>query len=265
METSADPAVAADLLRRAHEQGSTLSELPADVRPVSRADGYRVQAAGANGEVLGWKIAATSADGQRHIGVDGPLAGRLLAEHLVADGDPVSLARNTFRLAELEFAFVAGQDFPPRDEPYSLAEVLDGTEKLQLSLEFPSTRFDSAPVVGEAQLIADNACAHQQCLADTPNQAWREADLATLAVTATARHSDGSPDTVHPGVGGNALGDPRTALVWLVNELSEHGIGLAAGQFVTTGTCVDPLPVRPSDTVTGDWGEFGTFTVRITD
>ena len=30
--------------------------------------------------LFGWKIAATSLDGQRHIGVDGPLAGRLLAE-----------------------------------------------------------------------------------------------------------------------------------------------------------------------------------------
>lgn len=260
-----DFGAAAALLRRAHAEGSALVGLPAGLRPSTRSEGYLIQAAGGTGErIVGWKIAATSADGQRHIGVDAPLAGRMHAADLVPAAEPVSLARNRFRLAELEFAFVLARDFPPRPEPYLAEEVLAGTGDLLLSLEFPSTRYDNPAAVGAAQLIADNACVHQQCLAPAAHQQWRAADLAGLAVTATARHADDEPDIVQHGVGGNALGDPRTALVWLVNELSEQGIGLRAGQFVTTGTCVDPLPVRAGDIVTGDWGEFGTFTVRIT-
>ena len=36
--------------------------------------------------LFGWKIAATSKAGQAHIAVDGPLAGRLLAEHVFESG-----------------------------------------------------------------------------------------------------------------------------------------------------------------------------------
>ena len=64
------------------------------------------------------------------------------------------------------------------------------------------------------------------------------------------------------GRGGNALGDPRVALTWLVNELSGLGIPLEAGEIVTTGTCVVPVDVRPGDEVRASLGELGGLTVR---
>lgn len=257
-------ASASALLLEAWSQGHTMPELPTAVRPTTRAQGYAIQQrleAHTSG-VPGWKIAATSADGQRHIGVDGPLAGRVLAESVLPAGAPVSLDRNRFAMAELEFAFEMNRDFAPRPEPYSAEEVLAGAGRLLLSFEFPSTRFDDPAVVGAPQLIADNASGHQLCLRPAATQDWKQTDLSAVLVRVTAT-ADGQPSVVRDGLGGNALGDPRTALVWLVNELSGHGIELSAGQFVTTGTCVEPLPVRPGDTVTGDWGVFGSFTVQV--
>ena len=61
----------------------------------------------------------------------------------------------------------------------------------------------------------------------------------------------------------NALGDPRVALAWLVNELSGLGMPLDAGQVVTTGTCVVPVPVVPGDEVRASFGAFGNLTVRF--
>ena len=66
-----------------------LEELPADLRPKDRAEAYQVQTyieEFSAKPLYGWKIAATSIAGQRHIGVDGPLAGRILAERVIADG-----------------------------------------------------------------------------------------------------------------------------------------------------------------------------------
>ena len=63
--------------------------------------------------------------------------------------------------------------------------------------------------------------------------------------------------TVAEGRGANALGDPRLALTWLANELSGLGITLAAGQVVTTGTCVVPMPVGPGVEVVADLGILG--------
>ena len=36
-----------------------------------------------SGKLFGWKIAATSEAGQRHINVDGPMAGRILPETVI--------------------------------------------------------------------------------------------------------------------------------------------------------------------------------------
>jgi 2-keto-4-pentenoate hydratase len=69
--------------------------------------------------------------------------------------------------------------------------------------------------------------------------------------------------TTREGIGRAALGDPRAALVWLVNQLSALGIALEAGQFVSTGTCMVPLEVRPGDRVEADFGVLGTLSLRL--
>lgn len=244
----------------AFKGGRTVAALPEDVRPRTRGEGYAVQRhfESVTSEVVGWKIAATSRAGQKHIGVSGPMAGRMLAERMVEPGKQVSLDGNFMHLAELEFAFRMATDFAPRSTRYSVDEVLDGTGKLFLSWEMPSTRYDDAASVGEAQLIADNACGFDVAIVPAADQGWRGADLAALPVRATT-----SSGLVHEGTGGQALGGPLLALTWLVNELSGLGITLRAGQLVTTGTCITPVPVAPGDTVTADYGRFGTHRLRF--
>ena len=81
---------ASDLLWDHWHSGRRLGELPEDVRPRTRQDGYAVQACfedRSSKPLFGWKIAATSRAGQQHINVDGPLAGRLLAEKVFESGD----------------------------------------------------------------------------------------------------------------------------------------------------------------------------------
>jgi len=66
-----------------------LDALPTDIRPATRQEGYAVQAmlpAVASRTVLGWKIAATSAVGQAHINVSGPMAGRILSGQVKEKG-----------------------------------------------------------------------------------------------------------------------------------------------------------------------------------
>jgi 2-keto-4-pentenoate hydratase len=65
------------------------------------------------------------------------------------------------------------------------------------------------------------------------------------------------------GSGANVLGDPCIALTWIVNELSQFGDGLLAGQIVTTGTCIPPIPVLPGDQVRMDFGVLGSVGARF--
>ncbi|GAB3700367.1 2-keto-4-pentenoate hydratase [Mariniluteicoccus flavus] len=255
MSTGPDTRAAFDLLWRADVTGETIDALPDDVRPTTRAEAYAVQAhwAEVTAGVPGWKIAATSVAGQQHVNVDGPLAGRVLAERVFEPGR-VSLAGNVMRLAELEFAFRLDHDFLPRAEAYAEADVLDGAGELLLSWELPSSRFTDPAAAGEVQLIADNACGHSLVLAPAAAQDWKSLDLAAVRVTGSS-----SNGTVLEGAGDRVLGSPLTALTWLVNELSTHGIPLHAGQFVTTGVCTQPMLVAPGETIVGDYGRFGTL------
>ena len=59
------------------------------------------------------------------------------------------------------------------------------------------------------------------------------------------------------GSGANVLGDPRIALTWIANELCRYGTGLQAGEYVTTGTCVVPVPITHGDTLLMDFGVLG--------
>ncbi len=252
---------AADLILGHWQAGTYLDAIPAEIRPSDRAEAYAVQAHVerlTKHRLFGWKIAATSLAGQKHINVGGPLAGRIIAEKVFTEDSAVPLGANRMLVAEAEFAFRMGEDLAPREREYGVDEVMAAVETLFLAIEVPNSRFSDFCAVGEAQLIADNACADQFVLGPEAHASWRDIDLAAHEVTGTV-----AGKTVHEGRGANVLGDPRIALAWIANELSRHGMTLRADEIVTTGTCVVPLPIAPGDTVTADYGALGTMTVRF--
>ncbi len=252
---------ASELLYRHWQEGARIDALPPELRPQTRAEGYGVQAfieEHTSQPLFGWKIAATSTAGQAHIGVDGPLAGRLLAERVIPDGATCPLGNNLMKVAELEFAFRMAEDLAPRATPWEQDEVLDRVATLHPAIEIPDSRYNQFEQAGLAQLIADNACAHRFILGPAAGTDWRRLDLATHKARATMDGADAGE-----GVGSNVLGDPRIALTWLVNELSRHGLTLKAGEVVTTGTCIKPLAITVGNRVAGDFGVLGRVSVAI--
>ncbi len=250
---------AAETIWQLWQQGGVIGALPEAVRPANRAEGYAIQARldEISGRTcVGWKIAATSFAGQQHIGVSGPLAGRIFAARLHEDGATVSLAGNRMLVAEPEFAFRFRAALPPRSAPYATAEILEAVGTLHLALELPNSRFADFAKVGEPTLIADDACAHLLVLGKAVQADWRSRDLSRHEV-----HARVGERYEREGIGANVLGDPRTALTWIVNELSALGIGLKPGEFVTTGTCMVPLEIEPGDHVSADFGVLGTIGV----
>lgn len=244
---------AAALLDECRREGRHIAHLPENLRPSSRAEGYRVQAAldeVAGQPVRAWKIAATSAAGQAHIAVDGPLAGRIHADRILPPGAEVPLAGNNMRVIELEFAFRLGRDLPPRPEGYAPQEIREAVAALHPAVEIPASRFARFTAVGAPALIADNSCANLFVFGDAfDDAAWRDRDLAAWRVRAGIGEG-----AVTEGVGRNVLGDPWTALEWLVGEASRHGLALGEGQYLSTGTCHVPVPVGEGDRLTADFG-----------
>ena len=253
--------VAADWIWDAWQRGEVLADLPPELKPQSRAAGYAAQACLArppHERLAGWKIAATSTAGQSHIGVDGPLAGRVFENRVAQPGATISIKNNRMRVCEPEFAFRFGSDVAPRETAYTVDEVLAQVSDLHLTLELPDSRFEDFANAGGPTLIADNACAHDLVVGPAVTADWRAIDLATHPVTG---HVAGRIE--REGTGANVLGDPRVALTWLVNELSALGQEVAAGQLVTTGTTMVPLEIVEGDDVMADFGELGQIQVHI--
>jgi 2-keto-4-pentenoate hydratase len=150
-----------------------------------------------------------------------------------------------------------GRNLAPRSTPYSVEEVLSAVDTLHPAIELPDSRFADFVKAGEAQLIADNACAHLFVLGAPTTADWRSVDLVEQRPVVTLRGQR------FVGHGRNVLGDPRVALTWLANELRQLGVTLKAGEVVTTGTCHAPLPIQPGDMFAADFGAFGKVSVAL--
>jgi 2-keto-4-pentenoate hydratase len=240
--------------------GTKFTGLDAPLRPRDRTEGYAIQAGIQNyssGNLFGWKIAATSEAGQKHINVDGPMAGRILSETLIPDGGTAPMAGNEMRVGEPEFAFRMATDLPPRTSAYTVQEVLDAVGTLHPAIEIPDSRFTDFVSAGAAQIIADNACAHLFVLGAATPANWRALELVEEKPVITLRGRQ------YIGHGKNVLGDPRVALAWLANELRSLGITLKAGEVVTTGTCHPPLPIQSGDFFAADFGALGKVSVAF--
>lgn len=245
---------AARLLYAAWCDKTLLDGLPSACRPQNLDDGYQIQAALEDlhdATVEGYKIGATNEVAQRMFNVDAPFFGRVLAGALRTSPAEIPAGAVILHIIEAEFDFTFKGDLPPRDASYSRDEVMAQVESLIPAIEIPDSRYKNWREAGMPQLVADNAIASLLVLGE-PAPDWRGLDLSRQSVAVKV-----NGETVDEGSGANVLGDPRNALTWLANTLSERGMGLKAGQVVTTGSAANVIKVNSGDTVVADFGELG--------
>lgn len=237
---------AAAILWHRWQNRSPGGALPEEIRPATVADAWEVQLALTElaGPRIGWKVAASSLAGQRHIGVPGPIAGPLVAGGLRSPGGSVPLT--SMASAEPEIAFRLGADLPASGRPYEREMILAAVAEAIPAIEIPDSRYTDVPAAGEAQLVADLACAAYVVLGE-PIPQWSLGELKDRQVVLRINGKIASD-----GLGADALGDPCDALVWLVDAVTRHGSGLLAGEVVITGAAAPPRSVRSGDVVTGE-------------
>lgn len=124
-------------------------------------------------------------------------------------------------------------------------------------IEVVDSRYDSWTTVGTPSLIADNAC-HAAWVPGPLVKNWREVDLAAQQVRLLI-----NGDLKGEGSGAAVLGHPLNALTWLANELNTRGVGLQAGDYVTTGVTTDIYLAEAGDRVLADFGALGQVELMI--
>lgn len=239
-------------LRREGRQQSGLD--PRQVPP-DKATAYRVAQmvqAELGWDVAGWKIAAIKTEMQQALRTDSPIYGRVFAGQVKASPQNVVHADLCSPIPEAEYMARLGDDLPPRAVPYSVDEVTAAVASLHPGLELAECRFihDEAFPPLEA-ILADGAGA-SMIVYSPAIEGWRDRDIAGQQVEL---YSNGK--LRRQGTAAAALDHPMLPLTWLANELSRTGVGLQAGQMISTGTLTGMLAPKPGETFRADFGPFG--------
>jgi 2-keto-4-pentenoate hydratase len=160
----------------------------------------------------------------------------VLGEFVYPSGSQLSLSSFVAPLIECEIAFLLGADLPPRSSPYSRSEVEAVIAAVVPVFEFPDSRVGSSAsdLVKLADVMNNGAL-----IVGERMETWRSLDLTRINIRLEL---DGRQ--IAEGISARILGDPVLALLALANAYPLPA-PLRAGQIVTTGTCTDPIAVRP--------------------
>jgi 2-keto-4-pentenoate hydratase len=247
----------AEALARARAEASVL-DAGAWINSIARVEeGYAVQAQLAElagNDVRGWKVTALSAEQQRGYSSNHPVAGALLAPFVYAAPAQLSLQRFVTPLLECEVSFLLGRDLPARAQPYKQDEIEAAIEAAVPAMEVADSRWpaDAPDLLKLADSMGNGAFIAGRAL-----QNWRSLNLSAIDV---ALSLDGS--VIERGSSGRILGNPLRAVIVLANAQPLPAGGLKRGQFITTGTCTTPSPLRPG-TYIGDFGPLGALQLDV--
>jgi len=229
------------------------------VRPKNPEEAYRCQEGliprlveHYGGSVIGYKIACTNVTAQRQLSVDGPFYGQLLSAFSSASPGRLKASDFFMRVIEAEFAYQMGRDLPPVAKPRERDEVAAAVEGVLPGIEIVDSRFDDWTTIGALSLTADNAC-NAAWVRGALRKDWRSFDLAAQAVRLLV-----NGQVLREGTGANVLGHPLNALTWLANILSSRGLGLKAGQYVTTGVTTVVYMAERGDEILAEFGPVGS-------
>ena len=179
-------------------------DLPEHFRPQSLADAIAIQMAtmALIGPIGGWKVGAANATAT-------PSASPLALSGILQSPGRVQ-ART--RIAECEIGFRFAKALPPRDAPYTEAEVIGAIGTCQATIEAVDPRFASHIGLDPLIVLADCGM-HGGLVVGPPFAAWQPDMFKTLRVVSMLNGA-----VQREAVGSNPGGtDLMRLLVWLAN------------------------------------------------
>ena len=256
---------AARHLFEAHARGDRFQPLPRGLAPRTAEEAYAIQdafvalRADLRGAVSGYKIALSSEEMRRFVGVDQPQAGAM--HHSTIRKSPASVkARDYVRLiVEFEIAVQLASDLPAADRPYFRERVAAAVGAVMPALELADDRGADYTQLPKhpLDLIADNTW-NEGAVLGRPVTDWKYADLAAIRGVAKINGK-----VVGEGVGAAAMGHPFSAVAWIADNLAARGRSLVRGNVVITGSLVTSKAVHPGDRVEFSLERFGSVELLV--
>ena len=245
------------------EGAAPLDSVPEEMQPRTVSQAYAVAdlvvaaLEPSLGQVAGYKVGATSVEGQRILGLTEPFYGRAFERRIVIDGSEWSLEGKPASV-EPEIGFLLAINLPPCAEPYSLAVVQAAIGLVVPLLEINRPAYARPFEVGGPCLIADNGVT-QGFVRGGPG--LRLNGNAALPLERVNMSRNAAP--CGTGVGSAVLGDPINSLLWLANALRLQGRGLRSGDLIASGAMAPHVALIPGDFVVAEYSTLGRVSLRV--
>jgi 2-keto-4-pentenoate hydratase len=258
-------ALAAKHLFEAHERRERFTPLPERIAPRTAAEAYGIQDAFVAlraeklGAIAGYKIALTSAEMRRFVGVDAPQAGMVFGSLVRRSPARVRAADYVRLIVEFEVAVEIGADLPVADAPFARERVADAVGAVMAGMELADDRDADYKQLAQhpLHLVADNSWNEGAVLGE-PVKDWRAIDLAAVRGVATINGIK-----VGEGRGADCMGHPLDALTWLADHLASIGRGLLRSDVVITGSIITSKFVKAGDRVRFDLEQLGNVELQV--
>jgi 2-keto-4-pentenoate hydratase len=262
MNQKVDVATLAAALVAARRDRRALTEFPGPV-PSDLATAYAVQDAAIEkfgAGVVGWKIAAVAPQFRDRFDVP-RLSGPVMDGTVIkASGEaPVEITPipGGFAAIEAEFVIRMDRDLPPRATPYTEADVTAAAGAMHGGVEFAGFPLKIINDIGPGAVIPcfgnNAAIIVGPAIAD-----WKSRPPDSLGT-----HVEIDGREVGRGSAAKVAGGPLSALLFLVNHLSERGRGLKAGDWISTGASTGVHDVVPGNVARLVFEGVGTIVVKV--
>lgn len=249
---------AASNLYNALKSGNAVTPLTGMFPKITVEDAYRIQIenvkrrTGEGERIIGKKIGLTSFAMQKMFGVFEPDYGHLFESMLLLYNE-LDVKKVIQPKAEGELAFVIGRDLKgPGITPF---DVLRAADYIMPAIEIIDSR------------VADWKIKIQDTIADNASSAFIAVGTKALPVTEVDLYTTGmvfckNGEVVATGAAAAVMGNPVNAVAWLINKLSEFGVGVSEGEIILSGSLTSAVDIGANDVLEVTFDRLGSVLLK---
>ena len=238
-----------EILSKSRLTGYKIDIIPTQLRPKTEEESYIVQESlhrylfkKKYGKVIGYKIGCTTKVMQEYLGISNPCVGGVYDMNVSYIEGNYNFDKFISPGVECEIAVYLDKDLLPSEYPHNKFSVEKSVSHAMASIEIVDDRWIDYKSVDTPSLIADDFFASGCVLGN-------KTKLDSIDLSEITGGMFINDQLVGSGCGKDIMGDPREALVWIANFMSEKGKILKANQFVTLGSIVETKWLKPGDSV----------------
>ena len=185
-----------------------------------------------------------------------PTASPIAPENLLRSPASVSASDMQMIGVEAEVAFRLAKDLPPRSRPYSVRSVAAAIGEVVVAIEVCGSRLANWKDTSGVWKLADFQN-NSALVVGSGTKDWQKIDFLQQEMEFRVGSRVAKAKGAHP------YGSPARLLPWLVAHAAKRGLGLHAGDVITTGAWSGLEAAEAGDEVTARFPGIGEASVRI--